>query len=111
MPGAGPFERSTEANMNILLMEASQSQWQGSLLFRRRDHMSTNSSRSETLILDALRGGDPILLEQITEQIPELSWNELFQAVDILSRRGDLILRRRGFAYYLSLPCLSQVSG
>ena len=80
------------------------------LLFRRRGHMSTNSSRSEALILDALRGGDPILLEQITERIPELSWNELFQVVDILSRRGDLILRRRGFAYYLSLPRMSQVS-
>ncbi|WP_447986770.1 hypothetical protein [Nitrospira sp. Nam74] len=72
--------------------------------------MSIHSSQSEALILDALRGGDPILLEQITERIPELSWNELFQAVDTLSRRGDLILRRRGFAYYLSLPHMSRVS-
>ena len=72
--------------------------------------MSTNSSRSETLILDALQGGDPILLEHITERIPELSWNELFQAVDALSRRGDVTLRRRGFAYYLSLPRMSHVS-
>jgi hypothetical protein len=72
--------------------------------------MSTNSSRSETLILDALRGGDSILLEHITERIPELGWNELFQAVDTLSRRGDLILRRRGFAYYLSLPRMGHVS-
>ena len=71
--------------------------------------MSTHSSRSEALILDALRGGDSILLEEITERIPELSWIELFQAVDTLSRRGDLILRRRGFAY-LSLPRLSHVS-
>lgn len=72
--------------------------------------MSTNASRSEALILDALRGGDPILLEQITERIPELSWNELFLVVDTLSRRGDLILRRSGFAYYLSLPRMSHVS-
>ena len=64
--------------------------------------MSTNPSRSEALILDALRGGDSILLEQVTERIPELSWNELFLVVDALSRRGDLILRRSGFAYYLS---------
>jgi hypothetical protein len=96
--------------MTVLFMEASQSQWQGSLLFRRRDHMSTHSSQSEALILGALRDGDPILLEQIIERIPELSWNELFQAVDALSRRGDLTLRRRGFAYYLSLPRMSQVS-
>ena len=72
--------------------------------------MSTHASRSEGLILDALQGGKPILLEQITERIPELSWNELFQAVDTLSRRGDLVLRRRGFAYYLSLPRMSHVS-
>jgi hypothetical protein len=72
--------------------------------------MSIHSSRSEALILDALRGEDPILLEQITVRIPELSWNELFQAVDTLSRRGDLVLRRSGFAYYLSLPSISHVS-
>jgi hypothetical protein len=72
--------------------------------------MSTHSSRSEALILDVLRDGDTILLEHITERIPELSWNELFQAVDTLSRRGDLILRRNGFAYYLSLPHMSPIS-
>jgi hypothetical protein len=72
--------------------------------------MSTNPSRSEALLLDVLQGGDPILLEHITERIPELGWNELFQAVDTLSRRGDLILQRRGFAYYLSLPRISHVS-
>jgi hypothetical protein len=72
--------------------------------------MLPQPSRSETLVLDALQGRDPIPLEQITEWIPELSWNELFQAVDALSRRGDLILRRKGFAYYLSLPNLSRLS-
>ncbi len=72
--------------------------------------MSTNPSRSEALILDTLQGGDPILLEHITERIPELGWNELFQAVDTLSRRGDLVLQRRGFAYYLSLPRITHVS-
>lgn len=72
--------------------------------------MSTNPSWSEALILDALQGGDPMLLEHITERIPELGWNELFQTVDTLSRRGDLILRRRGFAYYLSLSRMTHVS-
>ena len=72
--------------------------------------MSTNPSRSEALILDTLQGGDPILLEHITERIPELGWNELFQAVDTLSLRGDLVLQRRGFAYYLSLPRITHVS-
>jgi hypothetical protein len=50
--------------------------------------MSTSSSRSETLILDALQGGELILFEHITERLPELSWNELFHAVNTLSRRA-----------------------
>ena len=64
------------------------------------------SSRSEALVLGALQGlePNPITMERIAELIPELSWNELFQAVDALSRRGDVVLRRKGFAYELSLP-------
>jgi hypothetical protein len=71
--------------------------------------MFQHPSQSEALVLDALQGRDSISLEQITERVPELSWNDLFQAVDALSRRGDLILRRKGFAYYASLPRMSQV--
>ena len=31
--------------------------------------------------------------------LPELSWNQVFKTVDELSRRGEIILLRRGFEY------------
>ena len=31
--------------------------------------------------------------------LPELSWNQVFKTVDELSRRGEIILFRRGFEY------------
>ena len=75
--------------------------------------MSQPSSQSEALVLGALQGlkpNHPITMERIAELIPELSWNELFHAVDTLSRRGDVVLRRKGFAYELSLPRMICVS-
>ena len=67
-------------------------------------------SRSEDLVLRSLRLNEALSLEQITERVPDLSWNDVFHAVDALSRRGDLILRRKGFTYYVSLPCMSRLS-
>ena len=67
-------------------------------------------SRSEDLVLNALRINEALSLEQITERVPDLNWNDVFHAVDALSRRGVLILQRKGFAYYVSLPRLSCVS-
>ncbi|MBA2251197.1 MAG: hypothetical protein H0W13_00625 [Nitrospirales bacterium] len=72
--------------------------------------MFSQPSRSETLVLEALQGKTPLSLEHIAERIPDLSWNEVFQAVDSLSRRGDLVLQRRGFAYYVSLPSMTRIS-
>jgi two-component SAPR family response regulator len=72
--------------------------------------MFQHPSRSEDLVLKALQINEALSLEQIAERVPDLNWNDLFQAVDALSRRGDLILRRKGFAYYASLPRMSQVS-
>lgn len=68
--------------------------------------MHQQPSRSEDLVLQALQINEAVSLEQITERVPDLSWNDLFHAVDRLSRRGDLVLQRRGFAYYVSLPRL-----
>jgi hypothetical protein len=69
--------------------------------------MLQQPSRSEDLVLQALQINEALSLEQITERVPDLSWNDLFHAVDRLSRRGDLVLQRRGFAYYVSLPRMS----
>ena len=55
----------------------------------------------ESLVLDVLRSADSLTMEQMIEQLPQVSWSELFHTVDALSRRGAIILRRRGFEYEL----------
>ncbi|HMU55596.1 MAG TPA: hypothetical protein PKA61_11340 [Nitrospira sp.] len=55
----------------------------------------------EDLVLDRLQDDRRFTIEEILVQVPELSWVQLFMAMDILSRRGDVELRRRGFTYTL----------
>lgn len=55
----------------------------------------------EDLVLDWLQDDRPFTVEELLLQVPELSWAQLFLAVDILSRRGDVELRRQGFTYTL----------
>ena len=60
---------------------------------------TTISINSEYLILGLLRARKSLTLEQVVALLPELSWNQVFTAVDVLSRRGKIILLRRGFQY------------
>jgi hypothetical protein len=39
-------------------------------------------------------------IEDITQQCAKLTWNQVFLAVDRLSRRGEIILRHRGRGMY-----------
>ncbi|MCI1278770.1 MAG: hypothetical protein LKG23_07285 [Nitrospira sp.] len=57
------------------------------------------SPTSEGLILDLLDLRKSLTLEQVVTLLPELSWNQVFKTVDELSRRGEIILLRRGFEY------------
>ena len=54
---------------------------------------------SEFLILELLRVRKSLTLEQVVTLLPELSWNQVFRTIDELSRRGEIILLRRGFQY------------
>jgi hypothetical protein len=55
----------------------------------------------EWLVLDLLRSDTQALkFEEIIEKLPELTWNQVFLAVDSLSRRGEIVLTRQGFDYY-----------
>ncbi|HJU06500.1 MAG TPA: hypothetical protein VJ692_15235 [Nitrospiraceae bacterium] len=65
--------------------------------------MSDQYSGQEALVLDVLESVDLLTLEQVIEHLPQLSWSQLFHTVDTLSRRGAVILRRRGFQYELAL--------
>ncbi len=56
----------------------------------------------QMLVTEAVRRLTPVRLEELTESLPQLTWNQVFQAVDALSRSGVILLRRRGFEYEVS---------
>ena len=57
-------------------------------------------SLTDSLILKILRSTAlPLTFEEINTRIPDLTWNQIFLSVDGLSRRGEVILNRRGFEY------------
>jgi hypothetical protein len=58
----------------------------------------------DTLVLETLRTSSPLTMDQLVSRLPELRWNELFHAIDLLSRQGKIILQRRGFEYDVCLP-------
>jgi hypothetical protein len=64
--------------------------------------MTLIAEENEALVMQHLQTAHPVILDQIVEDMPELSWNQIFQTVDALSRRGVISLRRRGFHYELS---------
>jgi hypothetical protein len=61
--------------------------------------MPSQNDLHEALIIDLLRCEESLKLEQVVALLPQLSWNQVFQCVDSLSRRGEIILHRRGFDY------------
>jgi hypothetical protein len=38
----------------------------------------------------------PLTFDEVTARLPHMSWNQLFLALDSLSRRGGVILRGEG---------------
>ena len=62
------------------------------------------SSISEYLVLDLVGMRQSLTLEQVVTLLPELSWNQVFKTVDELSRRGEIVLLRRGFDYEVEPP-------
>lgn len=59
---------------------------------------------TEALIVNALKFNQgPLTFEDIIMRIPELTWNQVFSAVDDLNRTGQVVLTRRGFEYEIQL--------
>jgi len=58
-------------------------------------------STPESRLLDLLRDRELYTVEEVMEEAPEFSWAQLFAAMDSLSRRGMVELRREGFVYRL----------
>jgi hypothetical protein len=61
--------------------------------------MPTQSQANEDAVLELLRRERSIRLEAVVALLPQLSWNQVFHCIDVLSRRGEIILLRRGFGY------------
>lgn len=54
---------------------------------------------SEFRILELVQMRKSLTLEQVVTLLPEFSWNQVFKTIDELSRRGKIILLRRGVDY------------
>ena len=82
----------------------------------RQDGVSVASSDrldSEQVILGKLREGQRFTVEELLAEMPELTWAQVFVAIDVLSRRGDIELRRQGFTYTVTklTPWVQGVDG
>jgi hypothetical protein len=73
-------------------------------LLRKQGGMTRIMMQEETRLLTIIRDRQCILLEEILDDLPELTWNQVFAMVDELSRRKMICLRRRGFEYELQAP-------
>ena len=62
-------------------------------------------NHTEVLILDLLQSSpQPLPIEEIVGRLPSLGWNQVFLAVDSLSRKGLINLKRRAYSYIVSGP-------
>ncbi len=49
---------------------------------------------AEERVLEVLRASGEKTMEQLTASLPDVSWTQMFLAIDRLSRSGKVILRR-----------------
>ena len=54
----------------------------------------------EVRIIEALSRSPGCLIEELALECPGLTWNQVFLAVDRLSRTGQLLLSRKGPGVY-----------
>jgi hypothetical protein len=63
-----------------------------------------NTAGIESIILEQVQTSGPCTLENLLHALPDLSWNQVFSAVDHLSREGQLTLRQpTRFEYMVSV--------
>jgi hypothetical protein len=76
-----------------------------------RSERATRDERPavEQRILAALGAGDARTLEQLAAALPDVSWPQVFLAIDRLSRSGGVILRRTNRGDYQASLSRSEV--
>ena len=65
--------------------------------------------QEESPIIDLLRSSGKFTVEELAARVPNLSWSQIFLAIDMLSRSGHVILRREGSTYTLEMAKPSPV--
>ena len=63
---------------------------------------------NEAMVLELLSHERSISLEAVVDLLPQMSWNQVFQCVDSLSRRGEIVLLRHGFDYEIARSSTTQ---
>jgi hypothetical protein len=67
--------------------------------------MHTNVSAQEEAVIEMLQRTGPCSMDDIVMQLPDLSWREIFVAINRLSRDGRVVLREVGYStYQIGLP-------
>jgi hypothetical protein len=54
---------------------------------------------AEEVVIEALQRNGPCCLDELVRYLPNLSWGEVFVAVDQMSRDGRLLVRQLGYSY------------
>ena len=67
----------------------------------------TYATAEEAAVIELLQRTGPCCLDDVVTYLPNLSWGEVFVAVDRMSRDGRLLLHQVGYStYQLTLPSL-----
>jgi hypothetical protein len=68
------------------------------------EHLPADASQIESVILHELKRLGACTFDELVRALPDYSWNQVFMAVDQLSRDGRLLLTRQGrFDYLISI--------
>ncbi|WP_455243539.1 hypothetical protein [Petrachloros mirabilis] len=71
--------------------------------------MNPTHTLPEDAIVDFLQQTGPCYLDDLTQQLSDYSWNELFVTLDRMSRSGRVALHRYPKSgYFVSLPSQTQ---
>ena len=63
------------------------------------------NSTVEEVVTEMLGKTGPCCLDDLVRSLPNLSWGEVFLAIDRMSRDGRLLLRQVGYStYQITLP-------
>ena len=61
--------------------------------------MADGDNATESLVLKLLSAEGVLTIDELVQRLPTLNWSSVFRAVDALSRRQAVVLRKCGYDY------------